>query len=215
MSAKIPRAKANADAVYGARSRDELETIYDRWAGEYDEDASDYFGYLGPELAVERFERLVPKDARILDAGAGTGRLGRLLFNAGYRNLTGFDLSRGMLAQAESLGVYQALHHMALGETLGFADNSFDATACIGTLTTGHAPAEGIDELIRVTRGGGLIVVSLNLDTYAADGIKDRIDHLIAEQEWALVEGSGPLQIMPRGEPDMRHEICVYRVGPE
>ena len=215
MTAKPPRAKANADAVYGARSRDELESIYDQWAGEYDEDATDYFGYLGPELALERFERLVPKDARILDAGAGTGRLGRLLFDAGYRNLNGFDLSRGMLAQAQSLGVYQALHHMALGESLNFDDDSFDATACIGTLTTGHAPAEGIDELIRVTRAGGLIVVSLNLDTYTGDGIKDRIDHFIANGSWTLVDGSGALQIMPRGEPDMRHEICVYRVGAE
>ncbi len=212
MPDNTPRAKANAEAVYGASSRDELEALYDRWAGEYDEDATEYFGYLGPELALERFQRLVPKDARILDAGAGTGRLGKLLSDAGYAHLTGFDLSQGMLSQAESLGVYEALHHMALGDTLGFADDAFDATACIGTLTTGHAPAEGIDELIRVTRPGGLIVVSLNLDTYTGDGIKDRIDQLVADRRWERVEGSGALQIMPRGEPEMRHEIAVYRV---
>ena len=213
MTEKIPRAKANADAVYGARSRDDLEAIYDRWAGEYDEDATEYFGYLGPELALERIQRLVPKQARILDAGAGTGRLGRLLAGVGYNNLVGFDLSRGMLAQAGRLGVYTALHHMALGETLGFDDDAFDATACIGTLTTGHAPAEGIDELIRVTRAGGLIVVSLNLDTYGDDGIEARIERLVAERRWTLVEASGPLKIMPRGEPDMNHEIRVYRVA--
>ena len=213
MPDEIPRAKANADAVYGARSRDDLEAVYDRWAGEYDEDATEYFGYLGPELAFERFQRHVPKDARILDAGAGTGRLGKLLFDIGYKNLTGFDLSRGMLAQAQNLGVYQALHHMALGEMLDFADDAFEATACIGTLTTGHAPAEGIDELIRVTCAGGLIVVSLNLDTYTEDGIKNRIDKLIADKKWMLVESSGPLKIMPRGEPDMNHEICVFRIA--
>ena len=212
MSDKIPRARVNAEAVYGARSRDELEAIYDRWAGEYDEDATEYFGYLGPELALERFQRLVPKDARILDAGAGTGRLGKLLAAAGYKNLTGFDLSRGMLSQADSLGVYESLHHMALGDTLAFADDAFDATACIGTLTTGHAPAEGIDELIRVTRPGGLIVVSLNLDTYTEDGIKQRIDQLLTQRQWELVESSGALRIMPRGEPDMNHEISVFRI---
>lgn len=212
MSEEIPRAKLNADAVYGSASRDELEAVYDRWAGEYDEDASDYFGYLGPELALERFQRYILPDARILDAGAGTGRLGKLLSDAGYENLTGFDLSQGMLEQARNLGVYQALHHMALGEKLGFADDAFDATACIGTLTTGHAPAESIDELIRVTRRKGMVVVSLNLDTYADDGIKDRIDKLIAEDKWILVEASGALKIMPVGEPDMNHEICVFRV---
>ena len=55
MSEEIPRAKANAEAVYGSASRDELEAVYDRWAGEYDQDASEYFGYLGPELALEHF----------------------------------------------------------------------------------------------------------------------------------------------------------------
>ncbi len=212
MSDKIPRARANAEAVYGARSRDELEALYDQWAGEYDQDATEYFGYLGPELALERFERLVPKDARILDAGAGTGRLGKLLSDAGFQHLVGFDLSQGMLVEAERLGVYESLYHMALGDTLGFADDAFDAIACIGTLTTGHAPAEGIDELIRVTRRDGLVVVSLNLDTYARDGIKGRIDQLLASQQWELVEASGALRIMPRGAPDMNHEICVFRV---
>jgi SAM-dependent methyltransferase len=170
------------------------------------------FGYLGPELALERFQRHVSPDARILDGGAGTGRLGKLLSDAGYKNLTGFDLSQEMLEQARNLGAYQALHHMALGETLGFADDAFDATACIGTLTTGHAPAESIDELVRVTRRNGMIVVSLNLDTYTDDGIKDRVDKLIAEEKWTLAEASGALKIMSVGEPDMNHEIRIFRV---
>jgi len=211
MPKNIPKAKERADAVYGSRSRHELETIYDGWADEYDQDAADFFGYRGPELAFECFQRHVATDAQILDAGAGTGRLGKILSDAGYVNLTGFDLSKGMLGKAGQRGVYQALHHMALGETLGFADDTFDATACIGTLTTGHAPAESIDELIRVTRSGGMLVITLNLDTYTEDGIKDRIDNLLTEGRWVLVEASGPLKIMPVGEPDMNHEICVYR----
>lgn len=213
MTDNIPRAKKNADAVYGSNSRNEIEAVYDKWAKDYDQDAKNHFGYLGPEMAFERFQRFVSKDAHILDAGAGTGRLGELLSEAGYTNLTGFDLSLGMLKVAEERRVYQTLHHMALGETLGFADNEFSATACIGTLTTGHAPAESIDELVRVTRPDGLLILSLNLDTYGSDGIKDRVEKLLAEGHWTLVEASGPIKIMPVGEPEMNHDIRVYRAS--
>ncbi len=199
--------------VYNARSREELAAGYDDWAEDYDRDAAEYFGYRGPALARECFLRLVARDARILDAGAGTGRLGQMLHDDGYENLTGFDLSRGMLAKAEELGVYQALHQMALGDVLGFADGVFDATACIGTLTTGHAPAEGIDELVRVTRSGGLVIVTLNMDTYADDGIKGRLEKLEADGRWSCIERSEPLPLMPDGEPDITHEVRVYKVS--
>ncbi|NQV45203.1 MAG: class I SAM-dependent methyltransferase [Rhodospirillales bacterium] len=213
MSESTPKAKGRVNAVYKARSRDELEASYDDWADDFDHDAAVFFGWRGPQLAFDCFQRHVAVDARILDAGAGTGLLGQLLRDAGYGNLTGFDLSRGMLEKAEQLGVYQALHRMALGETLDFTDDAFDATACIGTLTTGHAPAEGIDELVRVTRSGGVLVVTLNLDTYSDDGIRDRTEALEAEGRWSLVESSGPLPLMPVGEPEINHEVRVYRVG--
>ncbi len=212
MPRDVKNALKKAEGVYYAKTRQELEESYDRWAEEWDDDATEVFGYLGPEKAQDCIERYLPKTARILDAGAGTGRLGQLLHDAGYSELTAFDLSRGMLKVAERRGVYKALHQMALGDRLDFDDDAFDATACIGTLTTGHAPASGIDELIRVTRPDGLIVVTLNLNTYADDGIKDRIEALDTAGQWALVEASGPHPLMPVGAPDIIHDVRVYRV---
>lgn len=212
MNNEPKNAMEKAQAVYYARNREELEESYDRWAEVWDDDATDFFGYLGPEKAFECIKRHADTSARILDAGAGTGRLGKLLYDAGYTRLTGFDLSKGMLQVAEQKGVYQALHHMALGERLGFDDHAFDVTACIGTLTTGHAPADSIDELIRVTRPDGLIVVTVNLSTYGDDGIKDRIEALVDGKRWDLVEASGALPLMPRGAPDIIHDVRVYRV---
>jgi len=64
MSAKDPEVDKRLQSVYGARTRDDLEAGYDAWAENYDQDATDFFGWRGPELAFERFKRLVPQDAR-------------------------------------------------------------------------------------------------------------------------------------------------------
>lgn len=212
MGRDIKKARERAEGVYYAKDRDELEANYDAWAEDFDEDAREAFGYCGPDLALDCIQRHLPTDARILDAGAGTGRLGQLLHDAGYTNLTGFDLSQGMLDVAARLGVYKALHRMALGERLDFDDGAFDATACIGTLTTGHAPPSGIDELIRITKPGGIIIVTLNLSTYEDDGVKARIEALEADEKWTLVEASDPLPLCPVAAPDIIHDARVYRV---
>lgn len=212
MPRDIEKARERAEGVYYAKNRDELEASYNAWAEEYDADAKEVFGYCGPDMGSDYIQRYLPTDARILDAGAGTGRLGKLLHDAGYTNLTGFDLSQGMLDVAARLGVYKTLHRMALGERLDFDDDAFDATACIGTLTTGHAPPSGIDELIRITKPDGLIIVTLNLSTYEDDGVKARIEALEVDEKWSLVEASEPLPLCPAGAPEIIHDARVYRV---
>jgi len=45
------------------------------------------------------------------------------------------------------------------------------------------------------------------------DGIKGRIDRLEAVGILSLVEGSDPLPLMPVSEPDIIHEVRVYRTN--
>ena len=71
----------------------------------------------------------------ILDAGAGTGMTGKLLFERGYRELAAMDISQGMLEQARSKNVYKAFHQMVMGEPLDFPSDSFDAVVSVGALT--------------------------------------------------------------------------------
>jgi len=59
----------------------------------------------------------VPKNGRVLDAGAGTGLVGKFLSENGYSNLVAMDLSMGMLEQARKQNVYQEFHQMVVGET--------------------------------------------------------------------------------------------------
>ena len=59
--------------VYSSTNNQELAERYDQWAEDYDADLERDFGWSGPRQAVESFVKYVPKEAKVLDAGAGTG----------------------------------------------------------------------------------------------------------------------------------------------
>ena len=63
--------------VYSSKDNQELAERYDQWSKDYETDLSQDFVYLAPQRTAEVFANHVPKDARILDAGAGSGPGGR------------------------------------------------------------------------------------------------------------------------------------------
>ncbi len=197
--------------VYAARNNQELEERYNSWAKNYDEDLNNDFGWLGPALALEACQQYIPKDARILDAGAGTGLVGKMLHDAGYRNLTAIDMSPGMLQEARSKGVYRNLHRMVLGEKLDFPDNSFDAVLSIGVLTLGHAPARSLYEMARVAKPNGFVIFTLRPDLYETAGFREVREELEAAGLWQLMKTSDPLHALPKGEPDVLHQLWVFQ----
>jgi len=198
--------------IYSSKDNKELEERYDQWAKDYDTDLDEGFGWVGPRMAVTYFSKYVPKDARVLDAGAGTGLVGELLAKEGYKNLVAMDISEGMLEEARNKGVYREFDQMVMGERLDYETDSFDAVVSVGVMTVGHAPASSLDELIRVTKPGGYIVYSLRPDVYRDSGFKERQDTLEAEGKWKLVEVSEEFQTLPKGEPDVYHQDWVYQV---
>ena len=123
---------------------------------EYDEGMESDFGYVIPRMAAETFQQFVPKESRVLDAGAGTGLVGVELHRLGYTNLDAMDMSQGMLDEARGKGVYGNLYQMVMGEPLDLETGSYDAAICVGVLTLGHAPVHSLDELARIVRPGGL-----------------------------------------------------------
>jgi SAM-dependent methyltransferase len=160
------------------------------------------------------FARHVPKEARILDAGAGTGLAGVALAQLGYSQLTAMDLSPGMLDESRKKKVYQEFLQMVMGGPLNIPSGAFDAVISVGTLTVGHAPAGSLDELVRVTRPGGHIVFSLRPDLYESGGFREKQASLESTSRWRLVETSEPFQPMPKGEPEVFSQVWVYEVVP-
>jgi len=198
--------------VYASKSNRELAERYDAWATTYEAEMDDPLSYTAPQQAIAYFSKYVSTTARILDAGAGTGWVGRLLYDRGYDRLVALDLSEGMLAEARKKNVYTDLVQGLLGEPLAFPANIFDAVISVGTFTLGHAPAGAFDELIRITRPAGTIVFTLHADLYEADDFKTRLAALEAAGQWTLIERGDKFQPMPKTEPDVFLYVLVYRV---
>ena len=199
--------------VYSSRDNQELAERYDQWARDYDRDLERDFQWLGPQRAAEVFARYVSGDGRILDAGAGTGLVGKCLAEMGYRRIIAMDMSGGMLAEARKKNVYQDFHQMVMGSVLGFDSGSFDGVISVGVLTVGHAPASSLDELVRITRLGGYVIFSLRPDVYESAGFKEKQSELESAGKWKLVEAGERFQPLPRGEPEVLHQVWVYQVA--
>ena len=199
--------------IYSSQNDQELEERYDQWAADYEADVEGDFGWISPQRTSETFARHVPQEATILDAGAGTGLVGQCLYGLGYRNLTAMDLSQGMLEIARNKNVYQAFDQMAMGQRLDYSDDQFDATVVVGVFTEGHAKASSLDELVRVTKTGGHIVFSLKTDVYSEQGFKEKQEALESAGQWKLVEVTDTFQPLPKGEPEVLHQVWVYQVS--
>ena len=198
--------------VYSSTSNEELEERYNQWASDYDKDLEEEFAWNAPQTASEVFRRHVALGARVLDAGAGTGLVGECLSEIGYQDIDAMDISLGMLEQAKMKGLYRQLHQMVLGEVLGFDSQTFDAVISVGVFTLGHAPPNSFDELVRITKHGGFIVFSLRTDVYEENGFKEQQQALEMTDKWALVEVTDPFQPLPKGEPEVYHQIWAYQV---
>ena len=198
-------------AVYAANAPEEVARAYDAWAQTYDADMA-RAGYRHPAIGLALFARHVPRGAApVLDAGAGTGLVGEWLGLIGYPKVEALDLSAGMLAVARSKNIYAALHQAALGTALPFPDNHFAAVISTGVFTTGHVGAEGLDELIRITRSGGMIVLTVK-DIVWESGFARVIGELIDRGSISIVEETEPYVSMPGEAGTTPSRALVLRV---
>lgn len=182
------------ERVYHLDSAAERETLYDEWAGKYDEDLLHGLAYVAPRVTAERFAALVRPDAAVLDAGCGTGLVGVELAARGFTTIDGIDISQGMLDEAASKGCYRAVQRADLTARLPFGDGAYDATICVGTLTEGHVGPEALDELLRVTRERVVVAIltriwePLGYRAYVADLESRGVARLVEADERPCVE---------------------------
>jgi SAM-dependent methyltransferase len=120
----------------------------------------------GADLAGEArlIDAMVPRGARILDAGCGSGRVGGFLAAAGH-DVTGVDLDPELIAAAEEDYPGPAWLLGDLAE-LDLPDR-FDVIVCAGNVMTFVAP-ETREETLRRMRGhldaGGRAVIGFGAD---------------------------------------------------
>lgn len=198
------------EKVYTAENHEELMDAYKDWAGDYERDTVQEYGYTAHIESANALDSVLDsKESRILDAGCGTGLVGLELSRLGYRRMDALDYSAEMLAQAEKKAVYDELVQADLSKPLELPDNKYDAVNCTGTFTYGHVGADAFDELVRVTRPGGIVCFTIREGAYEALGYQDKMAELVEKNAWELLAMKDAQYFE---QDNVKCKLCVYRV---
>jgi SAM-dependent methyltransferase len=199
------------DPEYIARFYDEYG---DREWNRFDASAMDRVGLEVHRRLLGEFVR--PGD-RVLDAGSGPGRFTLELARLGATIVAG-DISPQMLAQhaertAEVEDAIEAREVLDIVDLSRFADASFDAVICYGgplSYVLDRA-STALGELLRVTRPGGHVLVSVMSLLGAARAFFPALPPLIEEFGWeGAVEDVFRTGVL-RGDINRGHICRLYR----
>ena len=178
---------SNKVPIYKLKTTEDIMQHYDNWGDKYDQDMVDW-NYTGPKETSEIFIKYQKnKNAKIYDAGCGTGLVGVELKKHGFSNFYGADLSQKLLDLVPK-DLYQKLDKVDLNKEINEKDNSFDAVMCVGTFTFGHVKPPALDEFIRITKDKGLICFTINEGIHEEYGFDKKIDQLNKDNKWKEVE---------------------------
>ena len=201
--------------VYATGGQSELNTYYQNWAHDYDNDVVDRMGYQVPREASEDFARIVTdKTAKVLDVGAGTGLVGQHLKELGFRNVDALDASQQMLDVAQSKGIYRDFICSELGGSgIDVAPDTYDATICVGTYTFGHVKAKALSEVLDITKANGVMCFTQRLDFFEnpETGFKAMMAQLEQTGRMSLIEKTNPRKYLPLMDPDIEYSTWIYR----
>jgi predicted TPR repeat methyltransferase len=194
----------------GTSDPHEVADRYDGWAQTYDDDLASW-SYQAPAVVAEIVVTRLPDAASVLDVGCGTGLVGRELRTRGFHgHLRGLDISAASLAMAEKLGGYDVLEQADLQQRLAVEDGSADAVVCVGVMTYLPGVEAVWRELARVTRAGGLVVVTQREDVWHDRSCQAVVDRLQDEGVWQPLEIAGPAPYLPQGYGGTPEVRCYY-----
>ncbi len=117
----------------------------------------------------DAFSKYVSKEARVVDIGCGYGRTLNELAVLGYKNLIGFDFSKGMIERGKR--EFPSLDlRLKTNDTIELPDESMDAVILFAVLTCIANDTDQeklISEIYRILRSDGVLYVNdfiLNTD---------------------------------------------------
>ena len=168
------------DKAYTVKTDEDTKALYDAWAEVYDEELAENEYQQPVRCAAALAQALSPDDNLIiLDVGCGSGLSGLALKNAGYATIDGCDYSTGMLEKAEATGAYKRLFEANLNAPpMDARDSSYDAATCVGVFSFGHVMADALDDILRVVKPGGVLVIGLNDHFYQEGTVTAKLDAL-------------------------------------
>jgi predicted TPR repeat methyltransferase len=177
--------KPDLDSAYDLKTPEDSARLYAQWADTYDQSFAKDHAYLMHEHVARAFVNAGGYQP-VLDVGAGTGLCGQALRERGLDEVEATDISPEMLKVATNKGIYSNLF---LGDILAGLDvkaGTYAGIVSSGTFTHGHVGPEALDELLRLVRVGGWIVISINSAHFASHGFGEKlkeIEHTITDLE--------------------------------
>ena len=147
------------------------------------------------------------KKINIIEAGCGTGLVGKELKKYGFNNLTGVDFSQDMLDLIPT-EIYHTVDLIDLNEPLKYKDNTFDALLCVGAFTYGHVKAHALNEFIRIIKNQGLICFTINEGIYKEYEFDKKIEELRTTSIWEIIEFSKSTYIVNK---NIEAWLCIAR----
>ena len=135
--------------------------IHDGWEGDYRSSPNEAFY----DLAFERIGQIVGSPgSRFLDAGCGSCAHSKRLVEQGYR-VSAIDFSETVVGRAKASVAAWGLDHAIDVKredilNLTFSDNAFDHVLCWGVLMHMPQAEVALQELFRVLKDGGMLVLS-------------------------------------------------------
>jgi phosphatidylethanolamine/phosphatidyl-N-methylethanolamine N-methyltransferase len=179
--------------------------VYEKWAPVYDK----VYNRLLSDAHRKTAEAASACGRDILEVGVGTGLV--LRYYPHDRQVTGVDLSEHMLGKAVEKVRDLGLHHVRVLASmdacrLGFRDESFDAVAVPFVITLVPDPESALDEMRRVLRPGGEIVVTskLGADSGLQAKVEEGLAPLMSKVGWSSHFKVSRLARWAERHPDMR-----------
>jgi predicted TPR repeat methyltransferase len=170
----------NLNAAYGLATPEDNLALYRDWAATYDQTFGVAMDYIMPHhvsMAYVQAGGVGP----VLDIGAGTGLVAAALSALGVTPIDGTDFSREMLAVAASKYIYQRLFWGDITARLDVPETHYAGVVSSGTFTLGHVGPAALDEVLRITQPGGLVVISINVRHYEQAGFAARFKQLATQ----------------------------------
>ena len=153
----------------------------------------------------------------VLDAATGTGRIPLLLADWPFfdGHIIGLDLSANMLCVArqrtrEFRGVISLTRQDAL--FLSFADNTFHAVSCLEGLELFPRPEKALQEMARVLRPGGVLLISNRVGWEAIPSTSSGYSKLRTTGE-DNVDAPGSDLLLPEDERTVMYHPAGYLGG--
>ena len=169
--------KPDLEDAYDLKTPADSLRLYAEWADTYDETFAKEHAYVMDQHVARAYVNAGGFQP-VLDVGAGTGLCGQALRERGLDHVDATDISPEMLAVAKSKGIYHTLFEGDILAGLDVETGTYAGLVSSGTFTHGHVGPEALDELLRLVRSGGWIVISIHREHFLTHGFAAKLETL-------------------------------------